>query len=181
MSYSLGGWDGLIPSSEPDPRTQKPQTYRLTVAAVRGLPSGSASEVPGRVMNALRAGFEYGTARWISGGRLQVQYRAARGTSAYGSGTARRRLVEEALRTAARSLGPSVRFVVGSSSYPRQASADPESPSDPSSDRAGVDSKWLFLGLGLAVVTVGGAMFVAGASAEGVRRERVRANRRRRR
>lgn len=161
MSYSLGDWDRLVPRTEGLPRA----TYTVEVGPVQGLPSGSASQVPETVALFLRnAGFPFADARWISGGRLRLRYQALEGSPAYRSGVERRRAVEAALAQAARSLGPSVRFGDGSR---------------PLSSRVRSAWPWVLGGAGL--LLFGTLAFAAGTSAEGVRRERVRANRRRRR
>lgn len=162
MSYSLGAWDQPIPTAE----GAAPQTYRYVVSAVRNLPSGSAALVPERVALFLRnAGFEYYDVRWGSGGTLVLQYRAPRGTPAYGSGVERRRMVEGALQSAAHSLGPSVVF----------------GPAEGASLSSTARTIWPWVLGGAGLLLVGTLAFAAGTSAEGVRRERVRANRRRRR
>jgi len=168
MSYSLSGWDQLIPQSE----GAGPQTYRYTVAAVRNLPPGAASEVSERVGLFLRnAGFEYWDVRWGRGGTLVLQYRSVRDSPAWRSGVERRRAVEGALASAARSLGPNVRF---------GASVDPESSSDGSVRRVW---PWILGGAAvlLALTVVSGVGFDAGAGAAGGQLRPVRANRRSRR
>lgn len=160
MSYSLGDWDQRVPSSEGRP----PGTYRVEVGPARNLPSGSASEVPGRIALFLRnAGFPSGDVNWISGGRLRLEYTAREDSVYWRSGVDRRRAVEAALSQAARALGPNVSFGNG---------ASPMSTS-------GASVVWL-LG-GAAVLVLGFLAFTAGTSVEGLRRTHVRANRRRRR
>jgi hypothetical protein len=115
------------------------------------------------------AGAEYWNVVWTEGGRLRLRYRVPRGTPAYGSGVLRRELVEGALQAAATSLGPSVSFGGGGGGVLSRLL--------PSSGTR----VWPWVLGGGALLVVGTLAFAAGTSVEGVRRQRVRANRRRRR
>jgi hypothetical protein len=115
MSYSTGyhrssglGFDSMIGGSSSTAGATG-GTYRFTIMRVCGLPSGRDAEVEQviaqELLNALSATSR--RARWISGGRVEVTYTVA---SSYLSNARRQEALRQALRDAARYLGPNVGF-----------------------------------------------------------------------